>query len=764
MGAVNYNKGDFIARKGDKIKVLSLIADGSVIQKTPMDECILEKGHIVGLAGCDSQVYPADYIAAEDCLVMEYSYNIPEELIKLFEKSLDYGSVFILAALKQVAFLLSRHMKLKQVTRDYYNTVVTSYRDYKYLCSKYSVAEYELQRMEYLTQISKDDAIPEWKERYYAKFVRFTLEDLKDLFKNIDLCVGTIEEAGHFMAALINRSEEYLEYIDKTKSILLADKKNDLFQLMFDLENRVSFISNDKEEIEEHMNTLISFMMHSGLYDKEFLMQRIGEYRNHIFAVAEDKPEEAEEAEENVWGNEEGDEILNQTPCVDQILQYADFTDPEIAEFKDKLKAFADVPDKTATDGDARSLRKWLSGEFYRAYKQAAKNALTIGNITPIISMFLNFGFMDVAFVGGEENANSIMELVDKLFICTSDNVYTFFNWIKSIYDGEREPSINELDLDFNKYVREAVRTGEIPSDKEKAYRENPWNKVAYEIDNVFHSGGRITSGHITTFLPILSDEDLINTPANMMITSDKIKEAIDMVRAIDYGCFYREVMFSDEAHGVPREYINLEILPDCILLPNVGSKAILWQPTADARNNTSARIMMPILSTGDIHDMIIENCGRYRWEMCRKVQGSRWNDVTTPSLTSEYSDYLQYARKNFDLSPEAKEKVHNAIKRARNNYREVFVKDYENWIKFESKGSFRLNKVARNILFNYCPFGQATRDLLKDNPMFQEAFNRFTIQKQRKLKHINTLYNHYQQAGGELTPELIENLNFYEM
>ncbi len=47
---------------------------------------------------------------------------------------------------------------------------------------------------------------------------------------------------------------------------------------------------------------------------------------------------------------------------------------------------------------------------------------------------------------------------------------------------------------------------------------------------------------------------------------------------------------------------------------------------------------------------------------------------------------------------------------------------------------------------------------------MFQEAFNRFTIQKQRKLKHINTLYNHYQQAGGELTPELIENLNFYEM
>ena len=529
MGAVNYNKGDYIAKKGDKIKVLSLIADGSVIQKTPMEECILEKGHIVGLAGCDSQIYPADYIAAEDCLIMEYSYTIPEELIKLFEKSLDYGSVFILAALKQVAFLLGRHMKLKQITRDYYNMVVTTYRDYKYLCSKYSVAEYELQRMEYLTQISKDDAIPEWKERYYAKFVRFTLDDLKDLFKNIDLCIGTIEEAGHFMAALINRSEEYLGYIDKSKSILLADKKNDLFQLMFDLENRVSFISSDKEEIEDKMNNLISFIMKSGLYDKDFVKQRIAEYRNHTFAVAaENAPEE--ETEETVWGEEDEERAENQLPCVDQILQYADYSDEEITTFKEKLKAFSELPDKTATDGDARSLRKWLTGEFYRSYRQAAKNALTVGNITPVVSMFLNFGFMDVSFVGGEENANSVMELLDRLFVCTGDNVYTFFNWIKSIYDGEREPSINELDLDFNKYVREAVRTGEIPSDKEKAYRENNWNKVAFELDNVFHSGGRITSGHITTFLPILSDEDLINTPANMMVTTDKIREALDMI------------------------------------------------------------------------------------------------------------------------------------------------------------------------------------------------------------------------------------------
>ena len=160
----------------------------------------------------------------------------------------------------------------------------------------------------------------------------------------------------------------------------------------------------------------------------------------------------------------------------------------------------------------------------------------------------------------------------------------------------------------------------------------------------------------------------------------------------------------------------------------------------------------------------MIENCGRYRWEMCRKIQGARWNDITTPSLTSEYSDYLQYYRKNFDLSAEAKEKLRNTIKRCRNNNREVFVKDYENWIKYEANGSFRLNKSARNILFTYCPFGRQIREALGGNPMYQEFFNRFNIQNQKKIKKLTTMYNKYVEKGGEITPELSENIEFYNL
>ena len=48
---------------------------------------------------------------------------------------------------------------------------------------------------------------------------------------------------------------------------------------------------------------------------------------------------------------------------------------------------------------------------------------------------------------------------------------------------------------------------------------------------------------------------------------------------------------------------------------------------------------------------------GDFRWELCRRVQGMRWNDVTEHSLTSDYYDYVMFYSKNRDLSQEAKEK-----------------------------------------------------------------------------------------------------------
>ena len=206
------------------------------------------------------------------------------------------------------------------------------------------------------------------------------------------------------------------------------------------------------------------------------------------------------------------------------------------------------------------------------------------------------------------------------------------------------------------------------------------------------------------------------------------------------------------------------EVLPDVILMPNAGTRAMMWQETAGIKKDTQARMIFPILTVTDVGEMMVEVCGRFRWEMCRKIQGVRWNDVTEASLTSEYSDYIQYYRKNHDLSADAKEKVKNALYKAKNNYREVFVKDYQSWIRYEAKGSFRLNKVARDIIFRYCPFNKKIRSELKANPMYREMFEKYEILKDRKARHMLLWYDKYQKKGGQITEELQVNKDFYNM
>ena len=307
-------------------------------------------------------------------------------------------------------------------------------------------------------------------------------------------------------------------------------------------------------------------------------------------------------------------------------------------------------------------------------------------------------------------------------------------------------------------------RTVNITEEPMLAYKRSRKKKVEFEIRNMFMSGNRVTYGRVSSFCPIIMEEDFINVVEKMAVTAEKIENAINKVRRLDYSALYHEVMFSDPDRGINQEWIKKEILPDVILMPNAGTRALMWQETAGAKVDTPARFLFPIFTAVDLDELMIETIGRYRWEICRRVQGVYWNDIREKSLTSEYCDFIQYYRKNSDLSAEAKEKIKTALTRARNSYREVFVKDYQAWMKYESQGSFRLNKVSRDIMARYCPFAKEIRTGLSSNPQYQNAFNRLDAENKRKLQRFTTLYDKYQAAGGTITAALKENLRFYQM
>lgn len=134
---------------------------------------------------------------------------------------------------------------------------------------------------------------------------------------------------------------------------------------------------------------------------------------------------------------------------------------------------------------------------------------------------------------------------------------------------------------------------------------------------------------------------------------------------------------------------------------------------------------------------------------------GMQWNNYRYPSLTSEYTDYLQFYRKNNELSPERKEKVKAQLQQCNNRHRDVFARDYQDWIMRESTGAMKLNRVAREILFTYCPFSSEIAEGLLSQNAYKDAAKRYNIEKRKQEKALDSIIRRFEKAGRTLPDEI---------
>lgn len=761
MAVVNIEKGKHFIKSGDKVTELYWIVQGSVLQVLSNKKIVIDKGHMIGLAEGTTGVFTCDYVTNEDCVIYSYQYEKEEDLKKIFEAQPKNAVVFLMSAVRGADATLRRYAEHWTLCHKFYTFTSELYRQYKIICEKLKIEEKPFSKMDYFEPLSLETKVRKSKIDYFASLAKMP-KAIMDAFYGKDnaLIVGEIIHAGECMNQSVPLIEEMYQYLLDNQDILLNEQKNDLFALYFDLTKRAAAQGMELALFQKKIMTIVEFAKMCKIYDKESIETRFAEFESYDFSKAAEEVSKAEqeEAEEEIEEPPMGDEWLT------YILKYASYDEEKCKRAVMMIEEYRELPDMYSTSDEVRKLRRDIAKMFYDVYIRVFKRSVKQSKIPTIVKMFLNFGFMDVT-LAGEDNVSELYELAETIEEkCKSSNVYTAYEWLKSIYAGENEPSKNEFDLDYVGYLREQKRMGEITATQEKAFLDDNWNKTVYEMDNMFKSTNRATYGKFATFQPALCEEDLINSPTSMLITVDRLNDALDYLRSVDYSLFYHEIVFSDPDHGITKETLQKEILPYIILMPNAGSRSMMWQETAGSRRDTPARFIMPILTVVEPREMMTELCGRYRWEMCRKIQGMRWNDVTERSLTSEYCDYMQFYRKNHDLSAETKEKIKNALVKAKNNYREVFVKDYQCWIKYEAKGSCRLNKVAREIVFTYCPFSKDIRKVLEGNPMYQNLFEKYEIFKQRKLRHVTNFYDKYQKSGGTITQEMQDNLDFYEL
>ena len=173
---------------------------------------------------------------------------------------------------------------------------------------------------------------------------------------------------------------------------------------------------------------------------------------------------------------------------------------------------------------------------------------------------------------------------------------------------------------------------------------------------------------------------------------------------------------------------------------------------------------MCSIFQMEDLSLILTRLAAEFRWEMCKRIQGGRWNDVTERSLTSEYCDYAQFYKKNKELSADTKERIKVQLLKARNNFKEMFIGDYIVWIRYESGGSPRLNKPVRNIMFTYCPFPKAVTSKLTVNPLYKEFIDKDNLRRAQKLHHVENVCKKLQNTGKPIPEDYEKYKQFLEM
>ena len=173
--------------------------------------------------------------------------------------------------------------------------------------------------------------------------------------------------------------------------------------------------------------------------------------------------------------------------------------------------------------------------------------------------------------------------------------------------------------------------------------------------------------------------------------------------------------------------------------------------------------MLISIFNLENTEDCMIRRLGEFRWEMCKTEQGVHWNDVTAPSLTSMYCDYLQFFKKNQTLSTEQKDKLRLDLKKHNNNYKSIFISDYLSYLKFEANGSLRLNKVVREILFKSCPFSKEYRESVYDNPQYKELINHYTAHNVNVIRPLRNLKLRLIKEGLKVPHELTDQLDYLD-
>lgn len=756
MTSVTIEKDQLLFESGKPANELFLIVKGSVSVSFPGGKYTLTKGDVPGICELCNDVHFMTCRTLEDSVIISYPVYDITTLESFFRATPESGILFARSAFRQVNSVLQCYEKTRFSCSELYNSCTKDYSLYNVCCMRHQVSAQKLPVLSELAPCVEDSPLEDWLVSYYDGFeYLLSNSDSAVLAKTPAVPLGLIISTCPDFERIISSIDSLMEYQKQALSIYLNEDGNDLLSFYITLYENSDAGSSDfklmQTSIEKMLQRLKSFSGTSQeLYDK-----RSASFQAVLKAkpVDNDVPSEKESVVDSSF-------LEQLTDSLQTILTYSGAEEAFCSQFKDLINNYQHMEDPNASDDSARRLRQQITSSFYALYHSIFFKAAKDDSMPLPVRMFLYFGYVD-ELLAGTENTAYLGQLADRLSKESHPHTFTLFDWLKAILKGEKEPSRNEFDEDYTKYLHTMKVSGKISAQEETEFADDTSKKVEYELKNMMPPVNKMTSGRISTFCPVFSSHNVLKALDSCLVSNDTLQASLTYNISLDFTAYYREYVYTNMEANIPKEFFHVEKLPDFILMPGIGTRGVMWQEIEGRRRNTSARMMLPVFYMDDLRSAIVRLTGEYRWEMCKRIQGPRWNDLSERSLTSEYFDYIQFYKKNNELSPATKEKIKTTLQKSRGSFKEMFVRDYIAYILFEGTGSPRLNKIARTILFTYCPFAKSVRNALAGNPIFKELMERYDMRQKQHIHRIDMLKKRVESSGCSVPQELQDELDY---
>lgn len=765
-GEVNFiEKGTTIYKLGEKVESIGFLIEGNITKSTMQASEEIPPGRFIGVHSLYTGKFTSTFTAETDVSIRIIKADSPSALANFLTENPQIHERMI----TDLSILLSQ---LADIYNKLYTQAVIINNSNKSIYEQFkSLSDENDFNCDSISDENNFESFSFSSQGFYKDFLEFQEYNENPQKAYTDMRSGKdklFSTQAYLIRDIYAAYDELVHYVVTLTNHLAGNNACSIINYMSEL---AGFLSSNNESIETVVNLMKKLL--ESVKAIEFSLKRTCMlpitfdyfYINKCIKNAGNKSfSTVQKSKKNVDPENTPLDEPKEIPSggsLEKIMAYAEYTEEQRENFLGHLSDFVSIPDKFSKKDEDRKVFKKISEKYYELYETVFLKYVDDPDDDLIIDMFLNFGFLDETLL--TENELEYLFNIDyniiESFPC---KIFRMKEWLTDVYFGREFASKNEFDEDYNDHVRMEKKLKGFSKEQEKKMLEDKVARVKYEIQNMLKYSSRLLNGRMLTFVPFLYSEGFESTMEKMYLKPESINEMIASIRAIDYSLFYREFMYADRECRIDKEMIQKEVFPIIILFPVAGQNGIMWQETTRKRSDSPGRFFMPSFFIGNLEDTMLRILGRFRWELCKQMMGLSWNNIQNPSLTSRYFDYVQFYKKENELSSEKKEALKSQISKCRNKMNEVFITDYMVWIKNESKGAIRLNSVARRILATHCPFSKEIREKLEKQPLFEKAMVRYKLDKAKKIKELRNRYLALEKRKATFTKELLDTQRFY--